>query len=272
MPLRPAVLAIVLLVPAAPAWPQSALSLCGNPRETPERAARFCTQALEGRLAPRERALAALNLGHARLQLDDPAGAEAAFDIAIEADPQEARAYGGRAEAHEAQGRRPRAAVDWNRALALAPRDAALAEGRGGFRLRAGNAAGAVEDFELAARLEPGNQRHRFNLGLALAETGRDAEAEQAFSAVIAATPDDAEAWLNRARLRAARAPQSAMADIDRAIALRPEWSVPWFERGLLKESLGQTGAADADFRRAWELGHRSEFLTERIRTMGQRR
>lgn len=265
-------LALPLLALPMSGLAQSMLSLCGNPDETPGRAARFCAQALEGRLSPGERALAALNLGFARLQLGDPEGAQSAFDMAIEANPQEARAFGGRAEAEEAQGRRPRAAVDWNRAVALAPRDASLLEGRGGFRLRAGNAAGAVTDFQAALRVEPSNLRHRFNLGLALAETGRDAEAEQAFSAVISGAPDDAEAWLNRARLRAARAPQAAMADFDRAIALRPEWSLAWFERGLLKDSLGQREAADTDFRRAWELGHRSEFLTERIRTLGQRR
>jgi Tfp pilus assembly protein PilF len=259
-----------LLAPPALAQAPNALGLCGNPAEPPERAERWCTQALSGRLTPRQEALAALNLGLARLQLEDFARAEEAFDRALRADPAEARALGGRAQAREAQGKLPAAAVDWNAALALDPRDAGLLAGRGAFRLRAGNPGGAAADFEAAARLEPRETRHRFNLGLALAELGRDAEAERAFSQVIAADPADAGAWLNRARLRAVPNPTQALADFDQAVARGGEWSVPWFERGVLKDSMGRKAEADQDFRRAWELGHRSEFLTERIRAMGQ--
>ena len=247
----------------------NALTMCGNPAEPPERAERWCSEALNGRLTPRQTALAALNLGLARLQLDDPARAEEAFDRALAADPSEVRALGGRAQAREAQGNLPGAAVDWNAALARASRDADLLAGRGAFRLRAGNPSGAAADFDAAARLEPREPRHRFNLGLALAELGRDAEAERAFSQVIAADPTDAGAWLNRARLRAVPDPQRALADFDKAVALGGEWSLPWFERGVLKDAMGRKAEADADFRRAWELGHRSEFLDERIRAMG---
>ena len=271
MMLRWTPLLLLWLALADPAAGQgaSALSMCGNPSEPPERAERWCSQALNGRLTPQQTALAALNLGLARLQLGDPVRAEEAFDRALLADPAEARALGGRAQAREAQGNLPGAAVDWNAALARAPRDADLLAGRGAFRLRAGNPAGAVADFETAARQEPRETRHRFNLGLALAEVGRDAEAERAFSQVIAADPTDAGAWLNRARLRAVPDPQRALADFDRAVAVGGEWSVPWFERGVLKDAMGRKAEADADFRRAWELGHRSEFLDERIRAMG---
>lgn len=264
------ILIVALLGLPSLAQGQTALSQCGDPNEPPERAARWCTEALGSRLTPRQEALAALNLGLARLQLDEPARAEEAFDRALRADPAEARALGGRAEAREALGKLPGAAVDWNAAVALAPRDADLLAGRGAFRLRAGNPGGAAADFEAAARLAPRETRHRFNLGLALAELGRDAEAERAFSQVIAADPADAGAWLNRARLRAVPNPAQALADFDRAVAAGGEWSVPWFERGVLKDSMGRSAEADQDFRRAWELGHRSEFLDARIRAMRQ--
>lgn len=266
--LRDSVLLIALL--SGPAWAQnpSALAQCGNPSEPPERAERWCTQALSGRLPPRQEALAALNLGLARLQLDDFARAEEAFDRALRADPNEARALGGRAEAREALGRMPLAAVDWNNAVGMAPRNADLLAGRGAFRLRAGNPSGAAADFQAAARLQPREMRHVFNLGLALAELGRDAEAERAFTQVINADPDDAGAWLNRARLRAVPNPALALTDFDQAVARDGEWSVPWFERGLLKDAMGRRAEADQDFRRAWELGHRSEFLTERMQAM----
>jgi Tfp pilus assembly protein PilF len=259
--------ALMLLVGAAAAQ-DAALSHCGNPAEPPERAVRFCTEALRGRLQPAQEALAALNLGLAQAQLENHREAVAAFDRALKADPREVRALAGRARAREALGQRGDAGADWDRALSLSPRNAALLEGRGAFRLRGGEAAGAAADFEAAARIEPKQMNHRFNLGLALAELGRDAEAEQAFSAVIAAEPNDASAWLNRARLRAARDARAALADFDRAVALGGEWSLPWFERGLMKDTMGDKAGADRDFRRAWELGHRSEFLDERIRRL----
>jgi tetratricopeptide (TPR) repeat protein len=263
-------IALALLV-AMPGHAQhrAALERCGDPNETPARAARFCAEALEGNLTQRQRALVALNLGLARLALDNPRAALPAFDVALAADPREARALAGRARAHMALRDVPRAAVDWNRAVALAPREADIVSGRGAFRLRAGNADGALADFETAARLAPADPAHDFNRGMALAELGRDAEAVRAFSQVIAADPDDAEAWLNRARVRAESGPDSALSDFSRAIALRPEWGLAFFERGLLHNAQGRTVQADEDFRRAWELGHRNEYLEQRIRELG---
>ena len=120
------------------------------------------------------------------------------------------------------------------------------------------------------AKDDPGDAALTFNRALALAALGRDAEAEAGFSRVIAADPQDTGAWLNRARLRAARDPLAALADYDRAVALAGGWSQPLVERGALLDSLGRTAEADADFRRAWELGHRSEALNARILAMGR--
>lgn len=246
----------------------AALAVCGDPREPPERAARFCRQALDGRLGQREEALAALNLGLALLQMESPALAIAAFDRALGADPAEARALAGRAQAREATGALPQAAVDWNRAVALAPSEPAILSGRGAFRLRAGNAEGALADFSDARRAEPRNRSHEFNRGLALAELGRDDEAERAFSTVIAADSSDVGAWLNRARLRAGRDREAALRDFDAAVERAGDWPLPLFERGILLDAMGRRDAADRDFRRAWELGHRSAFLEERMAQM----
>mgnify|MGYP006275500019 CR=1 FL=1 len=262
---------ILASLPVYPASAQrsAALERCGDLNETAARAARFCAEALEGDLPQGRRALVALNLGLARMALDNPQAALPAFDEALAANPREVRAMAGRARARMALHDVPRAAVDWNRAVSLAPRDPEIIAGRGAFRLRAGNVEGALADFEQAARLEPRNSVHAFNRGMALAELGRDAEAERAFSQVIASDSDDAEAWLNRARVRAARQPAAALDDFSRALALRPEWGLAYFERGLLHLSQNRDEAADADFRRAWELGHRNEYLEQRIRAMG---
>jgi tetratricopeptide (TPR) repeat protein len=224
----------------------------------------------QGGLTAAEQARVATNLGSALLSLDRPRRAAEAFDRALAADPSIVEALAGRARAHERNGDRPRAAVDWNRAIALAPLDPEMLVGRGAFRLRAGNAAGALADFDAAQRRSPRDMAIAFNRGLALAELGRDTEAERMFSAVARSSPDDAAAWLNLGRMRVSRDREAALDDFDRAVAAAGDWSTPYLERGALLRAMGRSEDANRDFRRAWELGHRSEFLNARMLEMGE--
>ena len=271
--LRPLPLSLLLLLAAAPASAQDTglLAVCSDPDATPQQAARFCNRALEaGGLSPQETARTAANLGAALLAMDRPEQAEDAYDRALAADGSLALAWAGRARAREAQDRTPQAAVDWNRAVGLTPRDPDILTGRGAFRLRAGNFAGALADFESAQRRRPNDMGVAFNRGLALAALGRDAEAERMFTTVLRNDPSDAGAWLNRARLRVSRDRAAALSDLDEAVARAEGWSTPWFERGLLLDAMGRKAAADRDFRRAWELGHRNEFLNARMLELGR--
>jgi len=265
------VLAALLAPVSAHAQAEGFLSVCGNRAASVAEVARTCRLALEtGALDPEQELAAAINLGGALLELDQPGLARDAYDRALALKPASALALAGRAEARAALGETGLAAVDWNRAVDLAPNDAALRAARGAFRLRAGNPGGALADFEAAQARNPDDMALTFNRALALAELGRDAEAEAGLSRVIAADPGDTGAWLNRARLRAARDPLAALADYDRAVALAGDWSQPLVERGALNDALGRKDAANADFRRAWELGHRSEALNARIMEMGR--
>jgi tetratricopeptide (TPR) repeat protein len=203
------------------------------------------------------------------IALEAPDQAVAAYDRALQARPGWALAYAGRAGAREKLGDFPGAAVDWNLAVQAAPDDPVVLGGRGAFRLTAGNPTGALEDFDRARSRAPRDRDLTFNRALALAELGRDAEAEAAFTSVLQARPDDAGARLNRARLRAGPNPQGALDDFSAVIAAQPKWSQPLVERGALLESMGRVAEAEADYRRAWELGHRSDALTERITRMG---
>ncbi len=269
-PLR---LAIVLAaLAAAPAAAQQGVAgVCGDPQARAAEAVRFCRRALEqGGLTQAERARAEANLGIALMELENPQRAVEAYQRATEADPGLAIGWSGLARAREALGEPPAAAVAWNRAVRAAPRDGDILTGRGAFRLRAGNAAGALEDFEAAARAKPGDPDILFNSGLALAALGRDAEAERAFTRVLRERPEDVGAWINRARLRISRDRAAALADYDAAVARAEGWSTPWFERAVLLDAMGRRDEADRDFRRAWELGHRNELLTERMLEMGR--
>jgi tetratricopeptide (TPR) repeat protein len=266
--LAAAALAAALQAQGALAQSEGLAALCAG--ADPARAAEACARLLErGGLSPAQAARAEANLGAAALALDRPDRAEAAFERALALDPALAEAWAGRARAREARGLLAQAAVDWNQAARRAPRDPAILTGRGAFRLRAGNAAGALADFDAAQRAAPRDMSVAFNRGLALAELGRDAEAERMFSAVIANDPSDVGAWLNRGRLRVSRDREAALGDFDAAVARAGEWSTPYLERGALLYAMGRTEAANRDFRRAWELGHRSEYLNERMLEMG---
>jgi tetratricopeptide (TPR) repeat protein len=271
---RRAVAALLALSIAGHAAAQSAaeafLSVCGNPKVSAQEAVRTCSRALAtGDLTREQEAAAALNLGAAWVSLDSPAQAIAAYDRALAARPGWAIALAGRAAARVATGDLPGAAADWNAAVRAAPDDATVLGGRGAFRLTAGDAEGALADFDRARSRAPRDRDIAFNRALALGELGRDAEAEAGFTAILAAHPDDHGARLNRARLRAGSDPQAALADYAAIVAAAPGWSQPLVEQGALLDALGRRGEADASFRRAWELGHRSEALTARIQAMG---
>jgi tetratricopeptide (TPR) repeat protein len=272
--IRCAAAALLALSIAGPAAAQSAaeafLSVCGNPKASAQEAVRTCSRALAtGDLTREQEAAAALNLGAASMALDSPAQAVAAYDRALAARPGWAVALAGRASAKAATGDLSGAAADWDAAVRAAPDDATVRGGRGAFRLTVGDAEGALEDLDRAKSRAPKDRDIAFNRALALGELGRDAEAVAVFSAILAAHPDDHGARLNRARLRAGPDPQAALADYATIIAAAPSWSQPLVEQGALLDALGRRAEADASFRRAWELGHRSEALTARIQAMG---
>jgi tetratricopeptide (TPR) repeat protein len=267
-------LAALALIAAPAALAQSnaenLLAACGDTSLSAEGAARYCANALRaGGLTPSQAAAAGVNLGGALLELGRPAEAETAYEAALARRPDQPLALAGRARAREALGRPAEAAEDWARAVAAAPGDMAVRGSRGAFRLRSGDAEGALEDFDAGLARDPKNLDLRFNRGLALMELGRDAEAETAFSAVIAARPDDADAWLERARARLSRDKAAALADYDEAVKRAGTRPQAVFERGALLEQMGRKAEGERDLRRAFELGHPSEWLAERIRAMG---
>lgn len=268
----PILLAAFILAAPTHALAQSRafLEQCGDPQLPARQAAQFCARALESGLSRSDEALAALNLGGAFLEMNRPLQARSAYERAIEAAPNDARGHAGRADALATLGDLGAAAVSWNQAVKLAPRNPAILGGRGAFRLRAGNPGGALQDIEAALRRSRGDPALIFNRALALVELGRTGEAEASFSALIRANPDDIGALMQRARLKRQTDRPGALRDYAAVIDAEPTWSQPYVERGSLYEAMGRDSAAETDFRRAWELGHRDEYLAERIRAIAE--
>ena len=65
-----------------------------------------------------------------------------------------------------------------------------------------------------------------------------------------------------------AQATETVRDDFDRAIALKPEWAPAWYMRGRFFDSVGALDEANADFLRAYQLGHSDPWLIERLRRM----
>ena len=72
----------------------------------------------------------------------------------------------------------------------------------GNLYSQAGDQWRALECFQRAAELEPGQSHFWLNLALSLQATGDLDGAEQAFDRCIALNPTEGEAWLHRSRLR----------------------------------------------------------------------
>lgn len=264
--------AAIALALGAPAVGQAAgqaggpLAACADPSLPYTTTLNTCQLALQdGGLTPAQRAGVLTNLGVAQAALRRHGDAELSFSLAIQTDPGLIAAYANRARSRLALGRRAEALADFSAAIDRAPRDAALYLGRGGVYLRDGRAEEAAADFSEALRIDAGLADAAYNRGIAFLLLGRAREAEADFSRVIAAAPEDAGAFLYRARARQESDPVGAVGDFDRAIALDGEWGRAWAARGLFHEAQGRQEAANRDFLRAYELGETEPWLLDRI-------
>jgi len=267
-----AALWLAAMIPAPGRAAGAALARCADPGLTPHQTQRFCREALQdGGLGREQRAAVLVNLGVAQAALGRHRAAVRSFGLAIRARPDLALAHTNRARSHRVLGDKGAARADYDRAIALAPRDPDGWFGRGVLRLESGAPEAAADDFNRALALGADPAAARFNLGLAHLRAGAPRRAEAAFTAVIAGEGDDPGAYLNRARARAAGALPGARADFDRAIALAPDWGRAWYARGRYLDAKGAREAANSDFLRAYELGVTDPWLIERVgRITGQ--
>ena len=248
---------------------ENLLALCSNSQTPVRDALNACRRVAEhGRLDARRRALAWLNAGIAAHTLGFYTEAVTAHSSAIEADPRLSTAFENRALAHEKLGQINEALSASAAALSLRPKQPGAYLGRGILMLNHGAPERALPDFGRAIELDPALIAARYNRGLAFLQLEQSELAELDFSDVIGRTPTDAGAYLNRGRARSEQGKATARNDLDRAIALKPEWAAAWYMRGRFLDQKGQIDEANADFLRAYQLGHADPWLIERVRSM----
>jgi len=129
------------------------------------------------------------------------AAAADAFTDAIVADSTSAAAWNDRAVARLRLGDINRAIADFNRALALAPRDAEIYYNRGNALVAAGQSQDAVVDYTRAAQINPSFSKAIFNRGTAYAMLGQRDAARDDWARAISLEPDP---WTKAAMQRSA--------------------------------------------------------------------
>jgi tetratricopeptide (TPR) repeat protein len=161
-----------------------------------------------------------LNRGGTRLKRQQFAAAEADFTACIARDP-------------------ARFAAHYNRSVA---------------RREQGNYPGALADLAAAEAVKPDQVRTHFHRSRVLRLAGDAAGAAAALAEALKWEPTDAEGWVSRAFARRAE-PAAAVADLDRALALDPDY-LPALQTkaDVLAEELKQPAAAAAALTRMLEV------------------
>jgi tetratricopeptide (TPR) repeat protein len=103
--------------------------------------------------------------------------------------------------ASQALGRRdwPEAIANLRKAIELAPDNAFSRLNLGTALFQAGDAAGALEQFQAAVRLSPDMAKAHYGIGIVTEAAGRDREAIEAFSAAVRSDPASLEAQMSLA-------------------------------------------------------------------------
>jgi tetratricopeptide (TPR) repeat protein len=171
-----------------------------------------------------------------------------------------------RAEAYLAQGDKQRALDDYNQAVKLAPRNAALYYNRGVFYAAQPDGDAALQDFDTALSLKP-------KLVPALRERAKIYQTRSNFSGAVAdyseairLEPKTAALWSERGYLYLQQHdPESALKDEAEAIRLDPKLARAYFLRGAAFGGLGDSANAVSDLVTAVRLDPSLDrFVTSR--------
>lgn len=266
-----AALAVALFAAAQPAQANPHLKVCLDPGVSAQTMADFCQRALDfGFLSADEEAAALTNIGVGLSELGRYGDALAAFDKAIARNPRFFAAYPNRALAREKRGQVKGALDDYETALRMRPRDVGSLIGRGVLYLRRGVLDLALQDFEKAARADRRSLDAQYNLGLTYLALGRYGQAASALTAALRIAPSDPQSYLQRGLALRTLDAAGAERDFAKAMELRPWWSEPYVARGQMRDARGDREGANADFRKAFELGHQAEWLNQRISEIGR--
>ena len=199
-----------------------------------------------------------INRGNIKLDIGQKDAAIADYDRAIALNPKNYLAYINRGNFKFDTGDKDAAIADYDRAIALNPKYALAYYNRGNTKLSIGQKDAAIADYNRAIALNPKYAEAYSNRGNVKYDLGQKDAAIKDFDRAIFADPKYAQAYYNRGIVKSDLGQkQAAIADNDRAIELNPKYTEAYYNRGIAKSALGQKQAAIQDYDRAITLNPR---------------
>ncbi len=204
---------------------------------------------------PERQAQAYNDRGFAYARKGDYDHAIADFDKAIALAPRDAMAYSGRGLVYAEKGDYDRAIADCDKAVRLAPRDAIAYRRRGMIYAKKGDYDCAIADFDKAIALAPRDALAYSRRGDAYYEKGDYARAIADFDKAVELAPRDALAYSGRGMFYVQTGDYArAIADLGKAIKRDPRDAMAYRWRGMAYAEKGNYARAIADCDKAIEL------------------
>lgn len=179
------------------------------------------------------------------------------FDRAIGRNPKGRIAYFNRGSTLAKMGKFEEAIMDFDRVIALAPDDYLAYSSRAAAFERIGEIDKAISDLDRVIAIYPAYSEAYARKGVLYGLKGFMDEAIRWLSRSIEMQPDFVYAYFNRAvAYSLLQRRREAREDFTRVISLDPYFVEAYTKRGDLSLSMGDTGSAISDFRRACDLGN----------------
>jgi len=193
--------------------------------------------------------------GKAKFEKQDWSGAIADFDRVLAMDPKQVVALNNRGMARMAKGDMEGAIADFNQVISLNPTFAEAYDSRGDAKTAQKDIEGAIADYSQAINLNPKLADAFYKRGTSRTIKGDYEGAIADFTQDITLDPTNAKAFSNRGYVRKAQKDlDGAIADFTQALAIDPKIVGAYFNRGSAKYEKADLDGAIADFNRALDL------------------
>jgi protein O-mannosyl-transferase len=181
------------------------------------------------------------------------------WNVVIKKEPDNAPlAYYNRGQVFMNGGQLDKAIEDYSMAASLNPSYEEAFYNRGLAFEKSGQPGRAGEDYERAISLNPSNYQAFNNRGVLYGAAGSYDSAIEYFTRALALNPDYPDAYFNRGiTYTLINRRDRALSDFDKAIALNQQFAPAYVNRGKLLLGMDRKGPAAEDFRKACELGIR---------------
>jgi len=201
-------------------------------------------------------AVAHNNMGRYFREMNQYDKAIAAYNMAIEINPDSYNTFSNRGKAFFDLGRHDEAIQDFNRSIEINDRYVEALSNRGAAYAAKGNFDAALVDLNKALEIEPTNINALSNRSLTWYSMNNFEKAAEDVTAYLRYKPDDAD-MLNLRSLcfNQLNRNQEALADLNGAIQLNPTQGVFWQNRSFLLNKMGDKAGALRDIQQAQALG-----------------